>query len=112
MKTLVVTLFSLLLVLGMAVTPSQAAPLGSGEPLLAKDSLNGTIADVDRTGLQVTILTDLGQKESLPVTKVSVLVGLTQGDRVNCEMNDDGKITKIVKTAPIPKGSPAPEPKG
>jgi len=138
MKPLVIALCSMLLVIGMAVTPHQAGPLGSGnlafaksiggsielidlpglrvismEPVLAKyTSRTGTIENVDPAGLQVTILTDVGQKESLPVTKASVLVGVGQGDRVSCEMNADGKVTKIVKTAPIPEVSPAPEPRG
>ena len=137
MKTPVIALWSLLLVIGMVVTPSQASPIGageaafaksiggtielvdlpglggpSGEPMFTKYSMSGTIQDVDPAGLKVTILTDVGQKESLPVTKASVLVGVGQGDRVSCEMNEDGKVIKIVKTTPIPLGIPAPEPQG
>jgi len=113
MKTLVIALLGMLLIVGMVITPSHAAPLSSVEPLVfAKSSTGGMIESVDPVELRVTILTDVGQKESLPVTKVAVLVGVTQGDRVNCELNDDGKVTKIVKTTPIPKDFPAPEPKG
>jgi hypothetical protein len=113
MKTLVFVLLSMLLIVGVVSMPSHAAPLSSVEPLVfAKSSTGGMIESVDPVELRVTILTDVGQKESLPVTKVAVLVGVTQGDRVNCELNDDGKVTKIVKTMPIPKDVPAPEPKG
>jgi hypothetical protein len=113
MKTLVIALFGVLLMVGMVITPSHAAPLSLVEPLVfAKSSTGGMIESVDPAELKVTILTDVGQKESLPVTNVALLVGLTQGDRVNCEMNEDGKVTKIIKTTPIPKDFPAPEPKG
>jgi hypothetical protein len=137
MKTPAIALLSFLLVAGMVVAPSQASPLSSEEPALAKSrgsmielidlpdwsvtsgkpvrakySRSGTIEDVDPAGLKVTILTDLGLKESLPITKVAVLVGVGPGDYVNCEMNADGKVTKMVKITPMPKGSPAPEPQG
>ena len=113
MKTLVIALLGMLLIVGMVITPSHAAPLSSVEPLVfAKSSTGGMIESVDPVELRVTILTDVGQKESVPVTKVAVLVGVTQGDRVNCEFNDDGKVTKIVKTTPTPKDFPTPEPKG
>jgi len=113
MKTLVIALFGGLLVVGMVITPGLAAPLSLLEPLaFAKSSTGGMIESVDPAELKVTILTDVGQKESLPVTNVAVLVGVTPGDRVNCEMNEDGKVKKIIKTTPIPKGFPAPEPKG
>jgi hypothetical protein len=113
MKTLVIALFGVLLLVGMVITPGHAAPLSLVEPLIfAKSSTGGMIESVDPAELKITILTDVGQKESLPVTNVAVLVGLTQGDRVNCEMNDDGKVMKIVKTTPMPKEFPAPEPKG
>lgn len=112
MKALVVALFSLLLVIGMAITPSQASPPSSGEAAFAKSAIGGTIESVDPDGLKINILTDFGKKASLPITKVSVLVGVTEGDRVWCEMNEDGKVAKIVKATPLPEGSPAPEPKG
>lgn len=137
MKTPVIALLSLLMVVAMAATPSQASLPGTWEPTFAKlrgstielidlpdvevvsrelmptkYSMSGMIEDVDPTGLRVTILNNMGQKESLPVTKASVLEGVGQGDRVSYEMNADGKITKIVKTTPIPQGSPAPEPQG
>lgn len=112
MKTLVMTLLSLLLVIGMVVTPSQAGPLGLTEVLFAKSSIGGTVESVDPAGLTVIILTDFGKKESLPVTNESVLVGLTQGDRIFCEMNEDGKVAKISKATPLPNGLPAPELRG
>jgi Cu/Ag efflux protein CusF len=112
MKTLVIALFSVLLVVGVVIMPSHASPLGLTELLFAKSSIGGTVESVDPAGLKITILTDVGQKESFPVTDASVLAGLTQGERVFCEMNEDGKVAKIVKATPIPNDFPAPEPKG
>jgi hypothetical protein len=112
MKTVVMTLLSLLLIGGMVITPSQAGPPGLEGVALAKAAVGGTIEAVDPEGLKITLLTDFGKKESLPITKVSVLVGVTEGDRVWCEMNEDGKVTKIVKATPLPERTPAPEPRG
>jgi hypothetical protein len=97
MKSLIVTLCSLLLVAGM---------------VFAKAGVGGTVELIDPAGLSVTIMTDGGQPESLPVADVSVLAGVAKGDRVFCEMDDQGKVAKIVKASTIPNTSPAPEPKG
>ncbi len=111
MKTLAIGLFSMLVVMGMLITPSQAASPGPGEPVFAK-FIGGTIESVDPAGLRVTIMTELGKKESFPVADASVLMGLTTGDRISCELDEQGRVMKIVKTTPEPKGKPAPEPKG
>jgi len=112
MKTLVLALFSLLFVVGLGITPSQISSPSLGGAAFAKPAIGGTIESIDPAGLRVTIMTDSGQKESFPITKVSVLVGVIEGERVWCEMNEDGKVTKIVKATPVPEGSPATEPKG
>jgi Cu/Ag efflux protein CusF len=110
MKTLVFVLASLLLVTGMIIAPSQAAEPSQGIPAFAK-FIGGTIESLDPSTLKVTIMTDVGKKESLPVADLSVLADLNKGDRVSCEMDDQGLVRKIVKTTD-PKGSPAPDPKG
>jgi len=110
MKTLIFILASMLFVTGLIITPSQAAEPSQGIPAFAK-FIGGTIESVDPSALKVTLLTDGGKKESLPVADASILMGVTQGDRVSCEMDDQGTVRKIVKTTD-PKGAPAPEPKG
>jgi Cu/Ag efflux protein CusF len=110
MKTLVLALASMLFVTGLIITPGQAAEPSQGIPAFAK-FIGGTIESVDPSALKVTLLTDGGKKESLRVADASVLMGLTKGDRVSCEMDDQGMVRKIVKTTD-PKGSPAPDPKG
>ena len=120
MKTLVFALLSMLLVIGVVIAPSQAGvvitPIQAASPSLGElmfvKFIGGTIESVDPAGLRVTILTELGGKESFAVADESVLMGLTNGDRVSVEMDDQGIVKKIVKTTPDLKGKPAPEPKG
>jgi Cu/Ag efflux protein CusF len=110
MKTLIFVLASMLLVTGLIITPSQAAEPSQGIPAFAK-FIGGTIESVDPSALKVTLLTDVGKTESFPVADASILMGVTKGDRVSCEMDDQGMVRKIVKTTD-PKGTPAPDPKG
>lgn len=111
MKALVIALLSTLLVMGLVIAPSQAASPTQGAAFVAK-FIGGTIESVDPAGLRVTIMNELGAKESLPVADVSILMGLAKGDRVSVEMDEQGTVKKIVKTTPDLKGHPAPEPKG
>jgi hypothetical protein len=104
---IVAALVSFLLIAG-GITPfNPDDQSGSGVMAWAKGkfAMDGTIEEVDPDGLRVTLLTDVGQKASLSVTRTSVLVGLAPGDRVNCELNEDGKVTKIIKVIPVPKGA-------
>lgn len=107
MKTLLVTLFSLALVMGLVITAGQAASPDQAQPGLAK-FVGGTIEEIDPAGLRVTIQTEFGGKESFPVGDAAVLMGLTKGDRVSAEMDEQGKVLKIVKLAPDRKGAPEP----
>ncbi|HEV8244019.1 MAG TPA: hypothetical protein VGQ07_08495 [Nitrospirales bacterium] len=111
MKALIITLCSLFLVVGMIITPSHAGPASSGEMMFAL-AMGGTVEKVDPAGASITIRNDMGQKEYLLVMDVSELAGLAPGDRVRCEVYADGRVTKIIKAPPLPKESPAPEPKG
>ena len=107
MKTLIVTLFSLALVMGLVITAGQAASPGQVQPILAK-FVGGMIEEIDPSGLRVTIQTEFGKKESFPVGDAAVLMGLTKGDRISAEMDEQGKVLKIVKLAPDRKGAPEP----
>jgi len=66
------------------------------------------IEEIDPSGLRVTIQTEFGKKESFPVGDAAVLMGLTKGDRISAEMDEQGKVLKIVKLAPDRKGAPEP----
>lgn len=107
MKTLVVILFSLALVMGLVITSSPAASPDRTDPTLAK-FVGGTIEEIDPASLRVTIQTEMGKKESLPVTDAGVIKGLSKGDRVSVEMDEQGTVVKIVKLAPDRKGAPEP----
>ncbi len=113
MRILVMTLFSLMLVVGVAVgmvtTPIQVAgPLSQGDLILAM-FIGGTVEEIDHAGLQVTIQTEMGKKESFPVTNAEVIKGLAKGDRVSVEMDEQGKVRTIVKTTPDKKVAPEPQ---
>ena len=110
----------LLLVMGMVVPAIQAetapVPLAQEKTALIK-FMGGTIEEVDLAGLRITIQTEMGKKESFPVSSAAVMQGLTKGDLVNVELDEQGKALTIVKSdfapRPVPEApKPAPEPKG
>jgi len=109
MKIFLAVSFTVLLCTGLAVASSPAGPSNDGELVLAASSVSGTIESVDPRNLTLILKTDAGETQSLAITKKSVLRGVTQGDRVSCEMKD-GKVTKIIKATPTPKDSPARQP--
>jgi len=104
MKPFVFAMVSLLLLLGVTFSPSQ------GTLVASTTFIGSTIEEIDLAGLKVTIKTDQGESLSLPVANAEVMKGLTKGDRVSLELDVQGKVMKIVKTAPDLKI--APEPKG
>jgi phage baseplate assembly protein gpV len=109
----------LLLVMGMVVPAIQAetTPLPPAQENTALIKfMGGTIEEVDLAGLRITIQTEMGKKESFPVSSAAVMQGLTKGDQVNVELDEQGKVLKIVKNDFAPKPAPeapkpAPEPK-
>ena len=103
MKMLVVTLFGLVVVLGPLIAPGRAISLNPTDLTLVK-FVGGTIEEMDPAGLRVTIQTERGKKETFPIADASMLMGLTKGDRVSAETDDQGKVLKIVKLAPNMKG--------
>ncbi|OLC40633.1 MAG: hypothetical protein AUH74_07680 [Nitrospirae bacterium 13_1_40CM_4_62_6] len=108
MKTLVIAVLGLLLVVGLMIVPSQAGgPLSLTDPVFAK-FIGGTVEEIDHAGLRVTIQTEQGKKESLQVADASLLQGLSKGDRVSVEMDEQGKARTIIKTMPNKKGAPEP----
>jgi phage baseplate assembly protein gpV len=110
----------LLLAVGMVVPAIQAetAPLPPAQENTALIKfMGGTIEEVDLAGLRITIQTEMGKKESFPVSSAAVMQGLTKGDQVNVELDEQGNALKIVKNDFAPKPAPeapkpAPEPKG
>lgn len=107
MKVLLTTVFSLLLIAELGITPSGRSYADT--PVLATTSIDGTVESVDPRNLTVTIKTDSGETQSLTVASKSVLARVVQGERVRCELKD-GKVSKIVKATPTPKAPPARQP--
>lgn len=115
MKTLIITIFSLLLVSGIAlagvvVLPSQvdlaAANQGSAK------TLNGTIDGLDPLQQLVVIRTEeQGQKlvRFLAVTDPALMKGLIKGDRVIIELDEHGMAKKILKASADLKDAPNPK---
>lgn len=102
----------LLLVMGMVVPAIQAETVllpTQGNPTFIK-FMGGTIEEIDHAALRITLQTEMGKKESFPVTSMEVIQGLMKGDQVSVELDEQGKVLKVVKNNSLPK--PAPEPRG
>ena len=61
--------------------------------------LGGTIIEIDPASLRVTIQTAMTRKESFRVESADVLMRLSVGDHIRVEMDDQGRVKKIVKTS-------------
>ncbi|TAJ10368.1 MAG: hypothetical protein EPO61_02725 [Nitrospirae bacterium] len=109
MKTLLIAMVGLVCVVGMV---GMSSPSGVDASAAATNFVGGTIKSIDWAGLKVTIQIDRGKTESLPVASIDLMKGLTEGDHVSVEVELDemGKVLKVVKI--IPDGKDAPEPKG
>ena len=106
-----ITGISLILLAGMVVPAIEAetVPLPTqGNPTVIK-FVGGTIEEVDPAGLRITIQTDMGKKVSFPVSNAEVIRGLTKGDQVSVELDEQGKVLKIVKNNSAPKSAPEPK---
>jgi len=102
----------LALALGMTAPVVQAETLllpTQGKPVFIK-FLGGTVAEIDHAALKLTIQTEVGKKESYPVTTAEVIQGLMKGDQVSIELDEMGKVLNVVKNNSLP--APAPEPRG
>lgn len=98
--------------LGMTVPVIQAETLllpTQGKPVFIK-FLGGTVEEIDHAALRLTIQSEIGKKESYPVTKAEVIQGLMKGDQISIELDDQGKVLNVVKSNSLP--APAPEPRG
>ena len=59
--------------------------------------LGGTVVSIDQETLTLTILFPSGESRALPVRDARVLHGLTVGDHVTFEIDEDNKLVKITK---------------
>lgn len=107
MKPLIVTIASVLFLVGMAISVGQADP---GLPGTVSQFIGGTVQAIDPAGLSIVLETEQGKTEMLPVANADAVKGLAKGDRVSVELDEKGAVKKISKMSSDPKESP--EPKG
>lgn len=107
MKPFIVTIASMLLLVGLTISVGQADP---GVPGTAPQFIGGTVQAIDPAGLNIILKTDQGKTEMLPVANADAVKGLAKGDRVSVELDEKGAVRKISKLSPESKDSP--EPKG
>jgi hypothetical protein len=106
MKSMLAILRLLLVLVGV---PTSGHAVNQVEPIISNQFIGGTVERIDMIGLRLTVQTDLGHSEALPVASVDVIKNLNKGDRVSAELDDQGLVVNIVKTAPSPN---APRPRG
>lgn len=88
---------SLVLALGILaspyIIPTNVAAATAAEAAL----MGGTIVAIDQESLILTILLPSGESRALPVREARLLHGLSVGDHVTFELNDEHTLTKIAK---------------
>jgi hypothetical protein len=107
MKTYIAAVLSVLVLVGLMIPCVQADPAPSTEQVGAR-TFSGTIEGIDPVGHIVTIKSDerRGEMRLLAFTDAQMVSGLTKGDRVVIELDEQGMAKKIVKATPDPKDDP------
>lgn len=82
----------LMLLLGSPVISGFAAA-----PTTAVALLGGTILSIDQDALTLTIRTPSGESQALPVINRRLLQGLSIGDHVSFELDEENRLIKIIK---------------
>lgn len=106
MKAISITILSLLLLMGVVVSPSLADQVASNDQVMPR-TFSGTIDGVDPMQRLVTVQSE--KKDTwmlIAVADGEVLKGLHKGDRVVVEMDEQGMARKIVKAMPGPNDNP------
>lgn len=83
----------LLLFFASPMPASTAGAAASAEAAL----LGGTIVAINQEALTLTILFPTGESRALPVREARLLHGLSVGDHVTFELNDEQTLIKITK---------------
>jgi hypothetical protein len=88
----------LALALGMGVYPAWGQGLSEADQSSA-EVFSGTIEEVDQTLHKVIVKTDIGREVAFPVKRPELLSGLTKGERVTVQLDDEHTAIKIMKDA-------------
>jgi Cu/Ag efflux protein CusF len=99
MKVITITILSLLLLMGVVVSPGLAAQTSTTDQV-ASQLVSGIIEKVDPERQSVTIKSDQekGAVRSLEVIDAKAMKDLAKGDGVIVELDEQGKAVKFVKT--------------
>ena len=81
----------------LVVLPCTMACFVAAAPPAESALLGGTIVSIDQEALTLTILLPTGESRALPVRDVRLLHGLSVGDHVTFELNDEHTLIKIAK---------------
>lgn len=84
---------AILLLVSCTMPTNFVAAATSAEAAL----LGGTIVSINQDALTVTILFPTGESRALPVRDARLLQGLSIGDHVTFELNDEHTLIKIAK---------------
>jgi Cu/Ag efflux protein CusF len=109
MKTISMTIVSLLVLMGVMVSLSPAEQIASNDQV-APRTFSGTIDGIDPMQRLVTVQSE--KKDTwmlIAVADGAVLKGLHKGDRVVVELDEQGMAQKIIKTSTETKGAPEPK---
>lgn len=85
-------LATLILLLSCPATSGYAAG-----PTTEVVLLGGTILSIDQEGLTLILRMPSGEAQSLPVTNRRLLQGLSIGDHVSFELDEENRLIKITK---------------
>ena len=90
----------LTLILGiiiLAFPATMPAGLAAAPPSAEAALLGGTVVSIDQETLTLTILFLSGESRPLSVRDARLLHGLSVGDHVTFEINEDNQLVKIIK---------------
>jgi len=106
MRTISMTIVSLLVWVAVVVSPSLADQVSSNDRV-APRTFSGTIDGIDPMQRLVTVQSE--KKDTwmlIAVADGAVLKELHKGDRVVVELDEHGMAQKIVRATPAPKDNP------
>ena len=115
-RTIGMTVLSLLLMVGVAIGGVMILPAGhadqvSSDDRVAAKTFSGTIEGIDLMQRVVTIKSEelRGEMQRFAFSNLDVVNGVLKGDRVVVELDKHGMAKKIMKAAPDQKDMSTPK---
>jgi len=81
------------------------------EPPQARLEVTGTLAKLDMSAGKGMLLTDLEKPIFFRLDRPELFERLSIGDRVTMQLDDDGRVLKVIETLPSEVHEPLPPPK-